>query len=60
MFFMMQAAVDDGLTLGEVVRDLPHDAGAIVVYVLMLGFIGLMWYGNRRKSSGGPPDGEHS
>jgi hypothetical protein len=57
---MIQSAVDDGLTFGDVVRDLPHDAGALVVYVLMLGFIGFIWYGSRRRSAGASRDGEHS
>ena len=31
--------------------DIPHDAGAIVAYVLIAGFIGLIWAGNRKRSS---------
>lgn len=48
--FLVQEAVDDGLTFAEVLQDIPHDAGAIVVYVLILTFIGFIWYGSRRTS----------
>jgi hypothetical protein len=39
---------DRGLTLSEVVHDIPHDGAAVVVYVLVLGSIGLLWWANRR------------
>ncbi len=44
---LIQESGDGGLTLDSVLRNLPHDAGAIVVYVLLLAFIGFIWYGSR-------------
>ena len=38
------AALD--LTLRDVIAALPHDAGAIVVFVLLVGFVLLVWYGS--------------
>jgi hypothetical protein len=42
------------LTLREIVADLPHDAGSIVIYVLFALFAGFIWAGSRGGSSGGP------
>lgn len=50
---MIQAAGEPSLTLEGIVRNLPHDAGAFVVYALMIAFVGFIWYGSRRKSGGG-------
>jgi hypothetical protein len=43
----------DGLTLGELIRDLPHDAASVVGYVLLAVFVGFIWFGMRpeRKES---------
>ena len=46
MLIMQQA--DGGLTLSEILSDIPHDAGALVVYVLIAAFVGFIWYGTRR------------
>jgi len=35
------------LTLGRVLRDIPHDARAIVAYLLIAGFIYFIWRANR-------------
>ena len=50
---MIAAAVlqDDGLTFGDVVRNLPHDGAALVVYALVLGFVWFIWQGSREKKS---------
>ncbi|HSJ09323.1 MAG TPA: hypothetical protein VK928_05395 [Longimicrobiales bacterium] len=50
---MIAAAVlqEDGLSVGDVIRNLPHDAGALVVYVLVLAFVGFIWHGSRSKQS---------
>ena len=53
---MIQETADEGLTFGEMLRDIPHDAGAIVVYVLMLSVVGFIWYGSRSKAA--PPGPE--
>jgi hypothetical protein len=31
------------------VRDIPHDAGAAVVYILIGGFIFFIWKGSRKR-----------
>lgn len=36
------------LTLHEVLADVPHDAGAIVVYLMMALFVGFIWLGRSR------------
>lgn len=41
------------LSLGEVLSDIPHDTGAIVVYVLLLLFVALTWSGSRKRKAGG-------
>lgn len=51
MFIIAQAAADDGLTIGKLLGDIPHDAPAIVVYVMVLLFAGLIWAGSRKKST---------
>jgi hypothetical protein len=43
---------DDGLTLGEVLRDIPHDPSAFVVYTLIILFLGLIWKGSRGRKEG--------
>ncbi|MGD8278821.1 MAG: hypothetical protein PVH00_12370 [Gemmatimonadota bacterium] len=37
------------LSLNGVVHNLPHDAPAIVGYVLIAAFIGFVWQGNRKR-----------
>jgi len=37
------------LSLGGVVHNLPHDAAAIVGYVLIAAFLWFVWQGNRRR-----------
>lgn len=45
---LIQDSNGPGLSLEGVIRNLPHDAGAVVVYVLMIAFIGFIWYGSRK------------
>lgn len=40
---------DDGLTIGDIVHDIPHDPAAFFVYALVALFIGLIWLGSRQK-----------
>jgi hypothetical protein len=49
MFIIAQAADRGGLTLAEVLRDIPHDTAAFVVYALLAIFVGLIWAGSRKK-----------
>lgn len=44
----LQAAAG-GLTFRNMLADIPHDAPAIVVYVLLLGSGWLIWRANRGK-----------
>ena len=58
--FILQAQAEEGLTIGKILSDIPHDAAAIFVYVLIAVFAALIWLGNRSKddppTSGGPGD----
>lgn len=56
LFSSMQAAVDEGLTFAEVLADIPHDAAAVVVYILVGFSIGLVVWSGRR---GAPRDPQH-
>lgn len=51
MLATLIALQDSGLTVHEVIRDIPHDAGAVIAYTLMAGFILLIWRGSRQKKS---------
>ncbi len=39
------------LTLTDLAADIPHDASAFVVYLLLALFVGFIWYGSRSKSA---------
>lgn len=43
----MLAGEGSGLTWQQVLQDIPHDAGAIIVYLMIVGFGFMLWYGNR-------------
>lgn len=48
---------DNGLTLREVISDIPHDGPAMIVYVLIAIFVGFIWWGSRGDAgptAGGP------
>ncbi|CAN5757413.1 hypothetical protein BH23GEM6_BH23GEM6_25850 [soil metagenome] len=38
------------LTFREVISDLPHDAGAMIAYLLLFLFVGFIVIGSRRSS----------
>jgi hypothetical protein len=42
------------LTLVEVLSDLPHDTGALIVYALVAVSIALVWMGSRNRSGSVP------
>ena len=47
---------EGGLTLRKVIADIPHDLPALVVYVLLAGFVFMIWRGSRKgKPKGGHP-----
>jgi hypothetical protein len=46
----LAALQDRGLTAGEVLRGIPHDAPALVIYAMVVGFGFLIWKGSRQKS----------
>lgn len=50
---LMQAAGEDGLTIGEVISDIPHDAAAFLVYALTAASLYLIWRGNRKSGARG-------
>lgn len=41
---------DQGLTLEKLVANIPHDASAIVVYVMLLGSALLVWRAGRSRT----------
>lgn len=43
------------LTLQEVLADIPHDAGAVIVFLLLGAFVGFVWYGSRSGASPSAP-----
>lgn len=40
----------DGLTLGEILANIPHDAAAFVVYAMLFGAVALVWRTGRPSS----------
>ena len=52
-------AADDGLTLRDIVADIPHDAGALVVYAFMAIFLGFIWYGNKARPKSPSKEASH-
>lgn len=50
MLHMTALLQGDGLTPGEILRDLPHDGPALVVYGLILLFIWFVWRGSRSRT----------
>lgn len=51
MFGIALAIRQDGLSLGEILRGIPHDGPAILIYLMILGFVAFMWHGGRKKQS---------
>jgi hypothetical protein len=51
---ILQAAESDGLTIGEILADIPHDGPAIVLYLLTAASAALIWWGHRRSSANDP------
>ncbi|HEM46541.1 MAG TPA: hypothetical protein ENO23_05785 [Alphaproteobacteria bacterium] len=49
-----QGAREGGLTLGELLADIPHDAAAFVVYAMVLGSALFVWRAGRAKPPGTP------
>ncbi|HEX6308124.1 MAG TPA: hypothetical protein VFZ69_08055 [Longimicrobiales bacterium] len=43
---------DNTLTIGEIVSGIPHDGPAVLVYVMLVGFGLLIWWGNRNSGRG--------
>ena len=50
MFSIALLQQDGGLTIGDIIADIPHDLPAIIVYVLLAGFVYLIWRGSRPSS----------
>lgn len=45
------------VTLSAVIGNIPHDAGALVMYGVLALFIAFVWIGNRRSGGGSRQDG---
>jgi hypothetical protein len=50
MFLVAVALQQSGSTIGKMVRSIPHDASAVLIYVLMAGFVALILAGSRKRS----------
>jgi hypothetical protein len=49
---------DDGLTFREVISGIPHDAGAVLAFVLIALFVGAIWLGSRNTAAAETPPPE--
>jgi hypothetical protein len=60
MFAFALQSGDNGLTLHKVIADIPHDVASLVIYIMVAGFLFLIWYGSRAGSgpAAGPPAGD--
>ena len=47
--YAMLLAAQSGLTLHEIIADIPHDGPAFVVYAMLLVFIGMIWRASRPR-----------
>ena len=44
----------DGITIGEIISDLPVDPASLFTILLLLGSLGaVLWFGSRPKGKGG-------
>jgi hypothetical protein len=44
----------DGITIGEIISDIPVDPASLFTILLLLGSLGaVLWFGNRPKGKGG-------
>lgn len=50
MFVAAVALQAPGSTMSKMVHSIPHDASAVLIYVLMIGFVFLIVAGSRKKS----------
>lgn len=41
------------ISVGQLLSEIPRDAGAFVVYAVIGVFVGLIWLGSRGKGKGG-------
>ena len=51
MFLVAITLQDSGSTISHMIRSIPYDASAALVYILMAGFVGLIIAGSRTKKS---------
>jgi hypothetical protein len=58
MFAFMQAQQSEALTLSRVLRDIPHDTGAVIIYVMLVAFMVFIWLGSRSSSTPAGSDGQ--
>ncbi len=50
MFLIAIALQDSGSSMSRIIRSIPHDAAAVLIYVLMAAFVGLIIIGSRKRS----------
>ena len=39
------------LSLRDILTDIPHDTSSILVYLMIVLFIGFIWYGNKKRGN---------
>lgn len=45
------------LSLQDILADIPRDAGAVLVYVLLAAFLAAIWLGSRKRPEDPPAGG---
>jgi hypothetical protein len=58
MFTSIALIQDDGLTFREVISGIPHDAGAVLAFILIALFVGAIWMGSRNTATAQTPPPE--
>lgn len=52
--YMLTIAAQEGLTIQRILADIPHDAAAIFVYILISGSLWLIWWADRNSGKNSP------
>lgn len=50
----MQASSDDGLSIAEIIANIPHDFSAVVIYAMIVGSVVFVWCAGRSRPPTSP------
>ncbi len=50
LFALALQESQSGSSMSRIIRSIPHDASAVLIYVLMAVFVGLIIVGSRKRS----------